>query len=85
MNPAFGEIVKEITEVRGSLRSIALAAGIAHTTLYDMLGGRPPQRGTLCKFADNLRLEASVRQRLFRAAGYLDPNEVERQPVEVGS
>ena len=85
MNPVFGEIVKEITDERGSLRSVALRAGVAHTTLYDMLGGRPPQRVTLCKFADNLGLVGSVRQRLFRAAGYLDPSEVERQPVEAGA
>jgi DNA-binding phage protein len=81
MNPDFAEAVKEITEARGSLRSVALRAGVAHTTLYDMLGGRPPLRVTLVRFADNLELRPKERARLFRAAGYLDPAEGEKVPA----
>jgi hypothetical protein len=58
--------------------------GLSHEAIYRLLRGALPRRPTLVRFADNLELDAPKRERLFRAAGYLDPAE-DRQPVGVGS
>jgi hypothetical protein len=43
--------------------------------------GRLPERGTVLKIAEGLRLEARHRARLFAAAGYTDPRD-SQPPVE---
>lgn len=80
MDHAFGSVVREVVGEE-SLVAVSRRCGLARTSLYEMLAGRVPLRPTLCRFADALELTGTLRQRLFRAAGYLDPRE-ERQPAD---
>lgn len=71
-NPAFGAVVREAVGDL-STRKAGYRASCSHMAIVDMLNGRVPRRSHLIRFADGLELTGEVRARLFREAGYLDP------------
>jgi|SRR3954452_3543881 transcriptional regulator with XRE-family HTH domain len=75
----FRRVVEELTRYK-TLREIAAATGISHTTADDLRSyGKVPHYTVLKKFADGLDANPHQRAQLFIEAGY---REEERPQVE---